>query len=123
MAPLRRARAPFPPSAGSPCRSRGSRRASKDALRRGNSLDAVVVLDCLAQRAREGLERRLDHVMRVPAGLDADVQRELGRVCHRAEELLRQLRLEVAYALDWELALEGGERAPRDVERGRGARL
>src|SRR6185436_10096773 len=123
MAPLRRAPAPCPPSAGSPCRSRGSRRASKDALRRGNPLDAVVVLDRLAQRAREGLERRLDHVMRVPAGLDADMKRELGRVCDGAEELLGQLRLEVAHALDGELAVDGGERAPRDVERRRGARL
>ena len=58
----------------------------------------------------------------VPAST-AHVQRELGGVRDRAEELLGELGVEVAHALGRELALEGGERAAGDVDRGRGARL
>ena len=50
----------------------------------------------LAQRPRERLERRLDHVVRVTACFDAQVQRQLGRVGKRTEELLCQLVLETA---------------------------
>ena len=70
-----------------------------------------------AQRARERLEGRLDHVVGVAARLDAQVQRQLGRVGERAEELLGQLVLEAAGRARRQRRLEDGQRAPRDVDR------
>ena len=67
-----------------------------------------------ARRARaNALKDGLHHVVRVGARLDAHVQRQLGRVRDRAEELLGELGVEVAHALGGELALEGRERAGR----------
>ena len=48
-----------------------------------------------AQRPREGLEGHLDHVVGVRAR-PPQVQRQLGRVGHGAEELLREVGVEVA---------------------------
>ena len=45
----------------------------------GTPLSVGSIDDGLAQRAREGLEGRLDHVVGVGAALDIDVQRQLRR--------------------------------------------
>ena len=122
----RRARAPCRPSAGCPCRSRGCADplgAHSSALGGGHALDARVLGDRLAQRPREGLERHLDHVVGVGARLHVHVQGQLGRVGHRAEELLGQVGVEVADALGAEVGLERRERPAGDVDRAGRARL
>ena len=83
----------------------------------------VLVLHGGAQGACERLEGRLHHVVGVRAGLQAHVQRQLGRVGHRAEELLGQVGVEVADPLRAEVALQGHEGTAGDVDRGGGARL
>ena len=77
----------------------------------------------LAQRPRERLERGLDHVVRVRAGFDPQVQRQLRRVGERAEELLRQLVLEAARRARRQLRLEQREGTAGDVDRAARARL
>jgi hypothetical protein len=52
------------------------------------------IADRGAQRPRERLERRLDHVVGVRAALDGQVQRQPRARGHRAEELLGQLVVE-----------------------------
>ena len=56
-------------------------------------------------------------------GLHAQVQRQLGRVGERAEELLGQLVLEAARRARRQLGLEQRERTPGDVDRAARARL
>ena len=129
----RRARAPSRPSGGCPCRSR--RRPIVDRLVAalphavsvpfvlGTPVSVGSMRDRLAQRARERLERRLDHVVRVAARFHPQVQRELGGVGERAEELLGQLVLEAAGRAGRQLRLEQRERAAGDVDRAARARL
>ena len=66
------------------------------ALRRRHAALGRVDRDRRAQRAGEGLERRLDHVVGVRAGLDLEVQRQARVAGDGAEELLEQLVLEAA---------------------------
>ena len=74
----RRARTPSRPSGGCPCRSRRSRLDGLSALMRSASPSCSArrsrvgsIADGRAQRARERLEQRLDHVVDVRARLDA----------------------------------------------------
>jgi len=62
-------------------------------------------------------------VVVVAPGLDPHVQRELRGRCDRAQELLRQIRLEVAHGALGPRALEDRERTPRYVDGGAGAGL
>src|ERR1700722_3340106 len=70
-----------------------------------------------AQGACKGLESGLDHVMGVRTRLHLQVQRELGRVGQRPEELLRQLVVEAAGRAGRQLRLEQRERATGDIYR------
>src|SRR5205807_2926654 len=117
--------APSPPSGGCPCRSppprswwrRRSRCSCRQrSLRAGDSALAGIAGDRLAQRARERLEGGLDHVVRVAASLDAQVQSELRRVGQCAKELLRELVLESARSARRKLRLERGERTAGHVD-------
>ena len=62
----------------------------------GTPRSVGVERDRGAERARERLERRLDHVVGVGAALDREVQRQLRVQRQRAEELLDELVVEVA---------------------------
>ena len=96
------------PSGGCPSRSRRRAIAAsrQRPLRARHAVLGRVERDRGAQRPRERLERRLDHVMGVRAALDREVQGQLGVDRQRAEELLGQLVVEVADRA-------GRERAPR----------
>ena len=118
---FRRARRPWRPSAGCPSRSRPSRSRSSRARHpvsvpfvEGTPLSVGIDRDRRAQRAGERLEGRLDHVVRVRARLDLEVQRQARVAGDGAEELLEQLVLEAAG-----LARRAGRRRPAPRTRGR----
>ena len=93
----RRARRPSRPSGGCPCRSRRSRSrrsASPSSTARRSRSGSIV--DRRAQRASERLERRLDEVVGVRAGLEREVQRQPRGAGDGAHELLGELVLEPA---------------------------
>ena len=90
----RRARAPSRRCAGCPSRSRRARRSRQRPLGRRHAGLVGVDRHRDAQRAGERLEARLDHVVRVRAGLQLEVQRQPRRARHGAEELLGRLVLE-----------------------------
>ena len=89
----------------------------------GHSSLGGVDGDRLAQRARERLEGGLDHVVRVAAGFHTQVQRQLGGVGERTEELLRELVLKAAGGAGGQVGLEQRERASGDVDGAASARL
>ena len=107
----RRARAPSRRCGGCPSRSRPraiTRSASPSSTARP---PRRVDRHRLAQRAREGLEARLDHVVRVACRPELEVQRQPRAVGDRAEELLGQLVLEAA-------DLAGRQRRPSNAQYG-----
>ena len=132
----RRARAPCRPTGGCPSRSRSGRCERSDSrgqrpLRRWHAGLGRVDRDRGPQRARGRLERRLDHVVGVGPRVDRDVQRQLGAVGQRAEELLGQLVVEAAGAAGRQVGLRtrstgarrcraSPSRAPRPSARPRG---
>src|SRR5829696_3568931 len=101
------------------------RPSGQSALRGRDARLARIDGDRGAQRAGEGLEARLDHVVGVRARLEVQVQREPRRRGDRAEELLRRLVLEARDVTRREPleALAGAVRTPRDVDRAGRARL
>ena len=70
-------------------------------------------------RSCQRLERRLDHVVRVRAGLDRQVQRQLRVGGQRAAELLRELVVEVADRPRRKRPFEHAQAPARDVDRAR----
>ena len=70
------------------------RGSSQSALRRRHAALVRVDRHGLAQRPRERLEARLDHVVRVRSVTGPDVQRDAGVGGDRAEELLGELGVE-----------------------------
>ena len=121
----RRAPAPSAPSAGCPSRNRPrrARRAQQRPLGAGYPALGGVDRHRRAQRPGERLERRLDHVMDIGAGLDREVEGQLGVGRQGAEELLGQLVVEVADRARRQLGVEHRQAAAGDVDRARGAGL
>src|SRR5215208_2039338 len=95
------------------------------ALRGGDARLARVDGDRGPQRPGERLEAGLDHVVRVGARLEVEVQRQPRGRGDGAEELLRRLVLEAGDVAGREAleALAGAVGAPRDVDPAGGARL
>jgi hypothetical protein len=75
------------------------------------------------QRAREGLERRLDHVVGVALRLDVDVHGQLRVVGERPKELLEQLVVEASGRAGRQLGDQAQVGAAGDVDRAEGAGL
>ena len=129
----RRARAPSRPSGGCPCRSR--RRRSRPARSSSGAhavsvpfvLGTPVSVGSIATASRSARANALNAASimwwALRAGFDAQVQRQLGGVGERAEELLGQLVLEAAGRARRQLGLEQRERAAGDVDRAARARL
>src|SRR5437762_6069473 len=90
---------------------------SEYSLRRWNLHLVRVQRHGLPQRASEGLEGRLDQMVRIRPVRRLEVHRELGVRRDGAEELLGELRLEPGDRHRWNLRIEAAARPARDIDR------
>lgn len=85
-------------------------------LRRRHAVLVGVVATAWAQRPGEGLEQRLDDVVRVRAALGVQVQRQAGRAGDGAEELVDELVVHPARPARRQVGMEHEQRPPGDVD-------